>query len=322
MTDKKIEEYLAQAVEKNTPDILDDILKDIDRIEAPMAVHEEEPGKVWEEVRAGNGQVSGGQGRKLTGRYKKIAAGIAAAFVIFLGGSAMLGKMHETFAVVGLDVNPSIEMSISKSEKILDAKAINEEGEAILSGMDLKGTDVNTACNAIVGAMLTKGYLSSTSNSILVSVRSQDTEKGKAIERTLADNLNSYLGDSDISPAILGQYVEEDDELEAFADSHGISEGKAWLIRNLLASGSTKMTEESLLRLSTQELILLGQERNVSAESTFGAVDTSKYIGSDTAVDKALSDAGTDKNKAAGVKVEFDADDGAIVYEVEFTSGG
>jgi uncharacterized membrane protein YkoI len=112
------------------------------------------------------------------------------------------------------------------------------------------------------------------------------------------------------------------DELEAFAEANGISEGKAWLIRNLLASGSTNLTEENLLKLSTQELILLGQERNVQAESTYGSADTSKYIGKDKAVDAALSSAGISRSQASGVRAEYDSENGFIIYEVEFTSGG
>ena len=234
----------------------------------------------------------------------------------------MYGNYAKTFAVVGLDVNPGIELSLSSNEKVKAATAVNAEGEEILREMDLKGTDINTACNAIVGSMFTKGYLNDTSNSVLVSVRANDAAKGKALEKKVAEQVNTYLGSTGISPSVMGQYVEDDDELEAFADANGISEGKAWLIRNLLANGSTRMTEESLLKLSTQELILLGQEKDLSDGNSYGSADTSKYISRDKAVEAALAKAGIDKSQASGLKAEFDADDGKIIYEVEFTSGG
>ena len=82
------------------------------------------------------------------------------------------------------------------------------------------------------------------------------------------------------------------------------------------------MTEESLLKLSTQELILLGQEKDLSDGNSYGAADTSKYISRDKAVEAALAKAGIDKAQATGLKAEFDADDGKIIYEVEFKSGG
>ena len=81
------------------------------------------------------------------------------------------------------------------------------------------------------------------------------------------------------------------------------------------------MTEESLLRLSTQELILLGQEKQVSPDS-YGSADTSKYIGRDKAIEAALSSVGIDRANASRIKAEYDTENGVIVYEVEFTAGG
>ena len=324
MTDKKIEEYLAQAVSKNTPDILDDLLADIDKLGAPLAQGKEEPGKVWEEVRAAR-EAGPAPAKKDPAKRRTMRAvmSIAAVFVLLIGGVSIFGRVQTTFAVVGLDVNPSIELSINKDEVVMEAIAVNEEGDDIISDMDLRDTDVNIACNAIVGAMLKKGYLTDTSNSILVSVRANDAARGREIEEKLAGDLNSYLGDQSVAASILGQYVEDDDELEVFAEANGISEGKAWLIRNLLATGSTKMTEESLLKLSTQELILLAQERNAGTNTTtYGTADTSKYIGKDKAADAALAAAGVDRSKATGIKAEYDSESGIIVYEVEFTAGG
>ncbi len=322
MTDKKIEEYLAEAVEKNTPDILDALLADIECVEAPIAAPPEEPDKVWKEVRIAENPQAGTPKPAARSRTLKMLVSLAAVFVLIIGGFGVYGNYAKTFAVVGLDVNPGIELSLSSNEKVKSVITVNAEGEDILREMDLTGTDINTACNAIVGSMFTKGYLNDTSNSVLVSVRARDAAKGKALEKKVAEQVNTYLGSTGISPSVMGQYVEDDDELEAFAKANGISEGKAWLIRNLLANGSTRMTEESLLKLSTQELILLGQENDLSDGNSYGSADTSKYISRDKAIEAALAKAGIDKLQASGLKAEFDADDGKIIYEVEFTSGG
>lgn len=323
MTDKKIEEYLAEAIEKNTPDILDQLMADLDKTDAALGAPGEDTGKVWEEVRAAGDYEMGTQAKApAAGRWMKALISLAAVFVLLIGGSAIYTKPDAAFAVVGIDVNPSIELTLNKDEIVTGAKAINAEGEEILSGMNLEKTDVNTACNAILGSMLSNGYLTQTSNSVLVSVRAEDAARGKEIEEKLAQDLSTYLGESELAASVMGQYVDEDDALEAFAEANGISEGKAWLIRNLLATGSTKMTEESLLRMSTQELILLGQERSVNISTTYGSADTSKYITRDSAIETALKAAGISAGQASGTKAELDADDGRLIYEVEFTSGG
>ena len=319
MTDNRIEEHLAEAVRKNTPDILDDLLADIARAEATLTTAEHE--NVWEEVCAGKAADDAGPSHSGKRPALRAVMSIAAVLVLLIGGFTVFSRMQQTFAVVGLDVNPSVELSINDREIVTEARAVNDEGKDILSGIELKGTDVNTACCAITGAMLSKGYLTNTSNSVLVSVRAENADRGREIEKKLSSNLNSYLGDSEIAGSVLGQYVEDDDELEAFAEANGISEGKAWLIRSLMASGGTGMTEESLLKLSTQELILLGQEKRVSPDS-YGSADTSRYIGRDKAADAALAAAGINRTQASGISVEYDSENGRIVYEVEFMAGG
>ena len=212
--------------------------------------------------------------------------------------------------------------SANGKEKVVEATAVNEDGKAILDDMDLKGSDVKTACNAIVGSMLTKGYLNDKSNSILLSVSSGDQAKGQAIEAELSDGINSYIGSSSITPAVLGKYVEDSDDLKKFATNNGISTGKAQLIRSLLETGGTKMTEDSLLSLSTQELIVLGQERNVDGGTMHGEAYTGEYIGYESALAAALGHAGLDSSQVSGTEVEMDCENGVIVYEVDFKYGG
>ena len=323
MTDKNIEKYLAQAVEQNTPDILDDLLKELPVDESPQKSLGEQLMKESDQNHdgiAGKDFVPVKPHRN--NRSLRPLLSIAAALILVVGGLSVFRSANSAFAVVGMDVNPSIEFTVSSNEKVLGARAVNNEGEEILSDLKLKGTDINTACYAVTGAMLTRGYLSDTSNSILMSVQSKDPARGKEMEQKLSENLNSYLTDSSIAPAILAQYVDEDEELVAFAEANGISVGKAQLIRRLLNTGSTKMTEKDLLGLSTQELILLGQDRNTDNEFTYGKANTSMYIGEDAAVKAALSEAGIEANAASNIQTGFDCENGRIIYEVEFISSG
>ena len=64
---------------------------------------------------------------------------------------------------MSLDVNPSIELTLNRSEKVLACTPVNEEAQAILADMDgggdLKGAKLDVAVNAIVGSLVRKGYL-------------------------------------------------------------------------------------------------------------------------------------------------------------------
>ena len=350
MTDEKIERYLKHAIEESTPDILDELMAEI---EQEQAVAKQEPAAAEKELTAavefaGAGEeaaaepeveISGlGQAlaaseaaaarqiaasRRKRRRWYQAFAACAAAVMIFTGAFTMFNKsQNDVFAVVNIDVNPSVELSINKKQEVVEARALNEDGTAILDGMDLAGTDVKVACNALIGSMVRQGYLSELTNSVLVSVRSEDKAGGQEIEHMISSDLNDSIGDSEVIGAVLGQYVGDDQELEAFASENGISPGKAWLIKNLLATGSKHMTEEALLSLPTQELILLSQERGVKTDDSYGSANTSKYISEDEAKTIALQKAGRTDLQLDAVRAEFDCDDGIITYEVEFTAGG
>ena len=310
----EIEKRLASALNAAAPDMLDDLMAELDLNEKPEPSMRE---KISDDEQD---------------RYKKAVVrsktfrtliSCAAAFILLVGGVTVWRNMNQkVLAVVDIDVNPSIELSINGKEKVVDVTAVNEDGKAILNGMNLKGSDIKTACNAIVGSMLTKGYLNDKSNSILLSVSSGDPSKGRAIETELSDGINSYMGSSPVTSAVLGQYVEVSDDLKGFAADNGISTGKAQLIRSLLKTGGTKMTEDSLLSLSTQELIVLGQERNVDGGTMHGEAYTGEYIGYESALAAALSHAGLDSSQVSGTEVEMDCENGVIVYEVEFKYSG
>ena len=310
----EIEKRLASAFNAAAPDMLDELMAELDLNEKPEPSMRE---------KLADGEQDRYKKAVVRSRTFRTLMSCAAAFILLVGGVTVWNNINaKVLAVVDIDVNPSIELSINGKEKVVEATAVNEDGKAILDDMDLKGSDVKTACNAIVGSMLTKGYLNDKSNSILLSVSSGDQAKGQAIEAELSDGINSYIGSSSITPAVLGQYVEDSDDLKKFATNNGISTGKAQLIRSLLETGGTRMTEDSLLSLSTQELIVLGQERNVDGGTMHGEAYTGEYIGYESALAAALGHAGLDSSQVSGTEVEMDCENGVIVYEVDFKYGG
>ena len=313
MTDKQINESIRNAIEQQAPDLLEQLEKELGFEQEVSQTAQRQAASAAD----GSARVPVFRKRR---RFYQRMAGIAAALLLCLGGFALYDRQPEVCAVVGLDVNPSMELSLDRNDRVIEATAVNEDGEEILSDLDFKGSDVTVAGNAIVGALLTRGYLTDTSNSILISVRGSDEVKSKAIEEKLTADLNGFLENSTITAAILGQYVEEDEGIISFASANRISEGKAWLIRELTAKDQ-RLTEDSLLKLSTQELILLGQEKGVFTGTTYGTADTSKYISEEEALDAAAKAAGI-TGAPEGARAEFECDDGVIIYEVEFTSGG
>ena len=255
MTEKKILESLNTAVESTTPDILDSLMAELNITDEPKELmhdvivsdeaNESGPADKWMPV-TGKAQMP----------WRRVM-GIAASFLVVLAGISFGVTERTPLALVSLDVNPGIEITINSKERVIEANPVNDEAKEILDEMDLKGSDIDVACNAIVGSMLTHGYRTDLQNSILLSVNADDEKVGTDIEQRLSRQINDYLENTEVAAAVLGQYGANDEAIRKFADENGISLGKAWLIKNLMKTGSTKMTEADLLGLKTQELILL-----------------------------------------------------------------
>ena len=111
-------------------------------------------------------------------RRLPIAILSTAAAVLLVAGSVFGFSRYTAYnrvdSVIGLDVNPSVELRINSREKVLEARALNTDAQNILDGMELRGTDLDVAVNALIGSMLKNGYISDLANSVLISVDTGD----------------------------------------------------------------------------------------------------------------------------------------------------
>ena len=228
---------------------------------------------------------------------------------------------HRVDSVIELDVNPSIELQVNSKERVLDVRALNADAEGIIGGMDLKNTNLDVAINALVGSMLTNGYINDLANSILVSVENSDAARGAELQQRLSADIGALLSASAIDGAILSQTMQASDpEVSRMVEAYGISQGKAALIIQILAQNPL-LKEGDLAGLTINELNLLASSRDTqlpSVQST-GTASDKAYIGADAAAQAAMQAAGV--TEVQQIKTELDAEDGRMVYEVEFIAG-
>ena len=375
MTNEKMEQRLASALEKTAPDDVSGVLSRC-------------------EVRKGT--VSS---MKANHTIKKKWATLVAAClaVILLGGGGVLYQQANAAAsVVSLDVNPSIELRVSRSEKVLACAPLNEDAKAILAdmggGADLKGAKLDVAVNAIVGSLVRNGYLSSISSAIMISVEDKNTARAEKLQRELTDAVDGVLQTSDAKASVLTQTLTQDAAREQQARENSISTGKAALVNRILAINPA-LQFDALAKLSVEELKDLAEagapampigkdkalsiaaaafSRDLADEIRYSEVDaeldespaqyeveitgqkgeeieykidaytgtileskreteektsaaqptSSGDIGHAKAKSIALNHAGVSESKAYDMEIELDEEDGMLVYEVEFKSGG
>ena len=371
MTNEKMEQRLASALEKTAPDDMSGVLS---RCEARK------------------GTVISMTTKKTVNRKWTTLVAACLAVMLLCGGGVFYQQAHAVASVVSLDVNPSIELKVNRSEKVLACAPLNEDAKAILAdmsnGADLKGAKLDVAVNAIVGSLVRNGYLDSISSAIMISVEDKDTVRAEKLQRELTSAVDGVLQTSEAKAAVLTQTLTQDAAREQQARENNISSGKAALVNRVLAINPA-LKFDALAKLSVEELkdlaeagkdaaayaaeqyagttaldsvtaevdseldespahyevelhtawgefeylvdaytgkVLSGQ-KDLPATAPVGD-ETAKPIaptgdiGHAKAKSIALNHAGVSENKAYDMEIELDDEDGTLVYEVEFKSGG
>ena len=292
MTNEKMEQRLASALEKTAPDDMSGVLS---RCEARK------------------GTVISMTTKKTVNRKWTTLVAACLAVMLLCGGGVFYQRAHAVASVVSLDVNPSIELKVSKSEKVLVCTPLNEDAKAILAdmgdGADLKGAKLDVAVNAIVGSLVRNGYLNSISSAIMISVEDNDTARAEKLQRELTSTVDGVLQTSEAKASVLTQTLTQDAGLAQQARENSISTGKAALVNRVLALNPA-LKFDALAKLSVEELKDL-------AEAGAPAMP----IGTDKAMDIAAAAFG----KASTAKMAYSAvdpelDESPAHYEVEITS--
>lgn len=231
----------------------------------------------------------------------------------------MVQTPAKVIAVVGLDVNPSIELSIDQKNKIQQITAKNEDAKNIIGDMDLEGSQIDVGINALIGAMLKEGYINELKNSLLISVTGDNQEENEKLRKQLSLNVEEFLKASHIDGSIVSQTIDNKDDIAKLAKQYDISVGKAEIIQQLIEK-NTMYTFDGLKDLSVNELNILLQNNHIDNVSVTGQASVSGYIGEAKAKQIALDDAKV--SQPSMKKIELDYDDGEMIYEVEFSKDG
>ena len=288
MTNEKMEQRLAAALEKTAPDDVNGVLSRC----------EERKGTVIPMTT-----------KKTTKRRWTSLIAACLAVMLLGGGGLFYQRANAVASVVSLDVNPSIELKVNRSEKVLVCTPLNEDAKAILAdmsnGADLKGAKLDVAVNAIVGSLVRNGYLDSISSAIMISVEDKDTARAEKLQRELTSTVDGVLQTSESRASVLTQTLTQDAGLTQQARENSISTGKAALVNRVLALNAT-LKFDALAKLSVEELKDL-------AEAGAPAMP----IGKDAAAYAVEQYAGTTALDSVTAEVDSELDESTAHYEVE-----
>ena len=163
MTERDINEHLKNGISEIAPNCLDDIMKRIsnqEEVQNPMPIFEK-----WSKRKAINYVVS-----------------MAACFTIFIGSYGFYQyDKHKITTIVELDVNPSIEFCVDKSDKVVEVQALNGDGEEIVEALSLEKQEIEEATIMVMDELLNQGFITKEKSTILVSVENDNEDKNKEI---------------------------------------------------------------------------------------------------------------------------------------------
>ena len=288
MTKENMEQRLASALEKTAPD---DVRGVLSRCEARK------------------GTVINMKTKKSAKRSWTTIVAACLAVILLGGGGAFYQRANAVASVVSLDVNPSIELKVNRSEKVLFCTPLNDDAREILAGMDggadLKGAKLDVAVNAIVGSLVRSGYLDSISSAIMISVEDKNTTRAEKLQRELTSAVDGVLQTSAAKASVLTQTLTQDAAREQQARENNISTGKAALVNRVLALNPS-LSFDALAALSVEELKDL-------AEAGAPAMP----IGKAAAAYAAEQYAGTTALDSVTAEVDPELDESPAHYEVE-----
>ena len=132
--------------------------------------------------------------RRLRPAWGAVGA-LAAAACLCLGFFGYWQPNFVPYGTLRIQINPDVELSVSKTDRVLDLRGLNADGEALLEGLDLKGEDSDDAVEELVEHALEQGYLAP-GGTVSILASSEDDDWQIREEAALQAQLEAKYGDS------------------------------------------------------------------------------------------------------------------------------
>ena len=133
--------------------------------------------------------------RKVIPIWKPLSGLIAAAACFCL---VFFGYYQPNFTAYGtlrIQINPDVEMTVSRTDRVLDLEGLNADGEDLIEGYSYRGKDRETAANELVERAIGMGYLSD-GDTISITVSSSDADWQAREEEQIRAQLEERYGET------------------------------------------------------------------------------------------------------------------------------
>ena len=120
-------------------------------------------------------------------------AGLAACLCL-----VFFGYYQPNFTPYGalrIQINPDVELTLSRTDRVLELEGLNEDGRALIEGYDYHGKDREDVTGALVERAIDQGYLSG-GETVSITVTSSDAHWQAREEQEARDDLEERYGET------------------------------------------------------------------------------------------------------------------------------
>ena len=164
--------------------------------------------------------------------YGKIMSLVLATVMCFgiVSFAGCSGKTAEAQSYMTVDINPSVEFTLDKDNKIVSVTALNDDGAVLISGTAFVGKTAEEGAKLVVELATQQGYLvkgeaSKTDGEVKIAV-SGNAETAKKIYDSVKGKVDKYIEDSGIGAAVKEGKAKGVEELRKMAIAMGLDKAE------------------------------------------------------------------------------------------------
>ena len=99
------------------------------------------------------------------------------------------------YGALRIQINPDVELTLSRTDRVLELEGLNEDGQALIEGYDYHGKDREDVTGALVERAIDQGYLSG-GETVSITVTSSDAHWQAREEQEARDDLEERYGET------------------------------------------------------------------------------------------------------------------------------
>lgn len=253
--------------------------------------------------------------RKKKAPYLRYVMAAASFLVIIMTGQLYMASAPQAAAYMTIDINPSIELAVSKSGVVVSGSGLNGDGERLLSEIKVKGFNLDQAVGLIVTQAIADNYMTKAQDNVILTTLTVKEGSDPLVDLEFVYRaIKTSMDSGGVSSEVIIETVSP--ELRKEAGASGISTGRALLqkkaLENNLAVSDAEIGTMSLSKIEKDKKMsivgLLGEDSgntkvyNLDKGEGSGAVEQGIYAERNNANIKIKSkpDSGNNKNENNG----------------------